>query len=95
MEKTGKTTISKEKTAEIVKKLGKNSQDCGSSEVQVGILSTHISHLTEHLKVFKKDNSARAGLMKMVGQRRRLLNYIKNTSESNYLKLIDQLGLRK
>jgi len=90
-----KTALAKEKTTEIIKKLGKTAKDCGSSEVQIVNLSARISHLTEHLKAFKKDHSARAGLMKLVGQRRRLLNYIKKASESNYLKVIETLQLRK
>jgi small subunit ribosomal protein S15 len=82
------------KKAEIVAKYGKNAQDTGSSEVQIALLSTRISDLTEHLKTFKKDHASRLGLLKLVGQRRRLMRYLKRTDRESYLKLIDSLEIR-
>ncbi len=69
--------------------------DTGSPEVQVAILTKRIDHLTEHLKVHKKDHHSRRGLLKMVGQRRALLNYLKNRDYNRYRNLIEKLGLRK
>ena len=80
---------------EIVAEFGKNPQDSGSAEVQVAILTERINHLTGHLKFHFKDVHSRAGLLKMVGKRRRLLNYIAKQSQENYDKLIKDLGLRK
>ena len=71
-----KLSISKERTAELVKEFGKGEGDSGSPEVQVAILTERIRNLTEHLKVHKKDNHSRRGLLKMVGQRRNMLNYL-------------------
>ena len=70
-------------------------KDTGSSEVQVALLSARISHLTEHLKTHKKDFHSRRGLLIMVGQRRRLLDYLQSRSEARYLDLISRLGLRR
>ena len=69
--------------------------DTGSPEVQVAILSERISYLTDHFKVHAKDHHSRRGLIKLVGQRRRLLNYLKNKDIERYRALIEQLGLRK
>lgn len=69
--------------------------DTGSPEVQVAILSERISYLTDHFKVHAKDHHSRRGLIKLVGQRRRLLNYLKNKDIDRYRALIEQLGLRK
>lgn len=69
--------------------------DTGSPEVQVAILTKRIDHLTEHLKNHKKDHHSRRGLLKMVGQRRALLNYLKNKDFNRYRVLIEKLGLRK
>jgi small subunit ribosomal protein S15 len=69
--------------------------DTGSPEVQVALLSERINYLTEHFKVHKKDHHSRRGLLKLVGQRRRLLNYLKGKDVDRYLKLIGRLGLRK
>lgn len=69
--------------------------DTGSPEVQVALLSEKITLLTEHLKIHKKDHSSRRGLLKMVGKRRRLLNYLTKTDVKRYEKLIKDLGLRK
>lgn len=80
---------------EIVTKFGRNSEDTGSPEVQVALLTARINHLTEHLKIHKKDHHSRRGLLKMVGQRKGLLNYIKNKDIVKYRELISALGLRK
>lgn len=81
--------------AEIIAKFGKDSKDTGSANVQVAILTERISHLTEHLKFHFKDVHSRAGLLKLVGKRRRLLNYIKNRNLDEYRELIEKLGIRK
>ena len=80
---------------EIISKYGRNDKDTGSSEVQVALLTYRINHLTEHLKVHKKDHHSRRGLLKMVGQRRGLLQYIKNKDIEAYRNLIKELGLRR
>ena len=82
------------KKQEIVKKFGRNENDTGSTEVQIALLSTRIAELTEHLKVFKKDHSSRLGLLKLVGQRRRLMRYLKRTDKESYANLIAALGIR-
>jgi small subunit ribosomal protein S15 len=69
--------------------------DTGSTEVQVALLTERISHLTEHLKMHKKDHHSRRGLLKLVGQRRRLLDYLRGKDGNRYKKLIDGLGIRK
>ena len=81
--------------AEIIAEFGKDSKDTGSANVQVAILTQRISHLTEHLKFHFKDVHSRAGLLKLVGKRRRLLNYIKNRNLDEYRELIEKLGIRK
>ena len=80
---------------EIIEEFGKNAQDTGSAEVQVALLTERINHLTGHLKVHPKDVHSRVGLLKMVGKRRRLLNYIKNRNVDDYRNLIERLGIRK
>lgn len=80
---------------EIVAKFGRNAEDTGSPEVQVALLTARINHLTEHLRTHKKDHHSRRGLLKMVGQRKGLLNYIKNKDIVKYRELIAELGLRK
>lgn len=82
------------KKQEIVKKFGRNENDTGSSEVQIALLSARIAELTEHLKTFKKDHASRLGLLKLVGQRRRLMRYFKRTNRAAYDKLIAELGIR-
>ena len=89
-----KLSISKEKTAELIKEFGKSDNDSGSAEVQVAILSERIRNLTEHLKSHKKDNHTRRGLMKLIGKRRGLLKYIKDRDIENYRALIKKLGIR-
>ena len=80
---------------EIIEKFGRKPGDTGSPEVQVALLTEKINHLTEHLKIHKKDHHSRRGLLKMVGQRKGLLNYIKNNDIVKYRSLIAELGLRK
>lgn len=87
--------ISKEKKQEIVAAYGRNPQDTGSPEVQIALLTVRINELTEHLKANKKDHHSRRGLLKMVGQRRGLLEYLKKNDIEAYRKLIERLGLRK
>ena len=89
-----KLSISKERTAELIAEFGKDEHDSGSCEVQVAILSERIRNLTEHLKVHKKDNHTRRGLMKLIGKRRGLLKYIKNRNIDEYRELIKRLGIR-
>lgn len=89
-----KDSISKERTAELIKEFGKNDQDSGSAEVQVAILSERIRNLTEHLKTHKKDNHTRRGLMMLIGKRRGMLKYIKNRNIDEYRELIKKLGIR-
>ena len=89
-----KLSISKERTAELIKEFGKNDQDSGSAEVQVAILSERIRNLTEHLKEHPKDHHTRRGLLMLVGKRRRLLVYIKNRDILEYRELIKKLGIR-
>ena len=88
-----KNSISKEKTAELIKEFGKGDGDSGSAEVQVAILSERIRNLTEHLKVHKKDNHTRRGLMMLIGKRRGLLKYIKQRDIDEYRALIKKLGI--
>ena len=83
------------KKAQIVAKFARKSGDTGSSEVQIALLSTRIAELTEHLKVHQKDNHSRRGLLKMVGKRRNLLNYLAKTDVQRYRDIVEKLGLRK
>ncbi len=87
--------ISKEKKQAIITEYGRSEGDTGSPEVQVAILTARIQELTEHLKVNKKDHHSRRGLLKMVGQRRGMLAYLKKTDIERYRTLIAKLGLRK
>ena len=87
--------LSKEKKAEIVKKFAKDAKDTGSSEVQIAILTEEIKELTEHLKVHSHDYHSRRGLLKKVGQRRSLLNYLFKTDVTRYRKIVKDLCLRK
>ena len=88
-------SITNEKKAELIKEYGQKEGDTGSPEVQVAILTTRILNLTEHLKTHKKDFHSRRGLLIMVGQRRRLLDYLQTRIEARYLDLINRLGLRR
>ena len=87
--------ITHDRKAEIVKEYALIEGDTGSPEVQVALLTEHIGGLTEHLKVHKKDFGTRRGLLSMVGQRTRLLRYLRNTQPDRYNSLIGRLGLRK
>ncbi len=87
--------LSKEHKAEIAAKYGRTPGDTGSADVQVANLTASINHLTEHLKIHKKDHHSRRGLLMQVGQRRRLLAYIQNNDVDRYRKLIADLGLRR
>ncbi|MBQ3226892.1 MAG: 30S ribosomal protein S15 [Clostridia bacterium] len=80
---------------EIIKKYAIHEGDTGSPEVQIAILTERINHLNEHLKVFKKDHHSRRGLLKMVGQRRGLLNYLTKVDIDRYRAIIEKLNLRK
>ena len=87
--------LTTEKKQEIFAKHGKSSTDTGSSEGQIALFSFRINHLTEHLKSNKKDYSTERSLVILVGKRRRLLNYLKNTEISRYRAIIKELGIRK
>ncbi len=87
--------ISKGQKAELIAKYGRTPEDTGSPEVQIAILTFRIRELTEHLKIHQKDHHSRRGLLKLVGQRRGLLAYLKKTDLEGYRKLIEQLGIRK
>jgi len=88
-------SVSTVKKSEVVKKFQQHEGDTGSPEVQVALLSERVSHLTEHLKNNHKDHHSRRGLLKMVGQRRALLDYLKRKDLDRYKKLIETLGLRR
>ena len=88
-------SITVEKKAEVIKDHATKAGDTGSPEVQVAILSTRIAALTEHFKTHKKDNHSRRGLLKLVAQRRKLLDYLKRKDEARYTALIAKLGLRR
>ena len=87
--------ITKEKKTEIIKKYAVKEGDTGSPEVQVAVLTERIKELTEHLKTHKKDHHSRRGLLKMVGKRRGLLDYLKSKDIEAYRQLIEKLGIRK
>ena len=88
-------TITADRKAELIKEYGTKPGDTGSPEVQVAVLSERIANLTEHFKSHAKDNHSRRGLIKMVSQRRRLLDYVKATDVKRYEALIARLGLRR
>ena len=88
-------SITKEKKQELLKEYGQHESDTGSPEVQIAILSDRIKNLTEHFKLHKKDNHSRRGLLKLVGQRRRLLNYLIKKDIERYRSIIKKLGIRK
>lgn len=85
----------KEQKTEIIQKHQLHETDTGSSEVQIAILTERINHLNEHLKINKKDHHSRRGLLKMVGSRRGLLNYLQKTDIERYRTIVEKLGLRK
>ena len=88
-------SISASRKAEVIKDNATKSGDTGSPEVQVAILSERINNLTDHFKTHVKDNHSRRGLLKLVSQRRQLLDYVRRTDEGRYKTLIDKLGIRR
>jgi len=87
--------ITSEQKKTIIEKYGKSSADSGSTESQIALLTSRINDLTDHFKFHKKDHHSRSGLLKMVGQRRRLLDYLAKKDITRYRELIAELGLRK
>ncbi len=87
--------LAQEKKKEIIDQFRNHEKDTGSPEVQIALLTERIRYLTEHFKVHKKDHLSRRGLLKLVGQRRRLLNYLRENNVERYRMVIDKLGLRK
>lgn len=88
-------SLEKDRKQEIIKKYRVHETDSGSPEVQIALLTERINQLTEHFQVHKKDYHSRRGLLKLVGQRRRLLDYLKTSKAEKYRKLVKDLGLRK
>lgn len=88
-------SITVEEKARVIKEFATKAGDTGSPEVQVALLSSRISSLTDHFKTHAKDNHSRRGLLKLVAQRRTLLDYLKSRDEARYAKLIERLGLRR
>ncbi|MBM3607119.1 MAG: 30S ribosomal protein S15 [Alphaproteobacteria bacterium] len=88
-------SISEERKQALIKDYATKAGDTGSPEVQVAILSERISNLTEHFKTHKKDNHSRRGLLKLVSQRRSLLDYLKSRDDARYRSLIERLGIRR
>jgi small subunit ribosomal protein S15 len=88
-------TLTVEEKQEVVQQFGKNGEDTGSPEVQIALLTRRINHLTEHLREHKHDHHSRRGLLMLVGQRRRLLNYLGRKDLDRYRALIKELGLRR
>lgn len=86
--------LTPERKKEIIESFKIHPNDTGSPEVQIALLSERISYLTEHFKVHKKDHHSRRGLLKLVGQRRQLLNYLKKKDMDRYVKVVERLGLR-
>ena len=87
--------VDKERQQAILKSYQRTASDTGSSEVQVALLTDRISYLTEHFKIHPKDHHSRRGLLKLVGQRRRLLDYLKQREYPRYKSVIERLGIRK
>ena len=87
--------ITAERKREILKQYGKGEKDTGSSEIQIALLTERIRELTEHFKTHKTDDHSRRGLLKLVGRRRKLLDYLKKKNVESYKKLIGELGIRK
>ncbi|MQY76267.1 MAG: 30S ribosomal protein S15 [Spirochaeta sp.] len=87
--------LTKEKKIVIIKDFGLHEKDSGSAEVQIALLTKRITELTEHFKVFKKDHNSRRGLLKLVGQRRKLLKYLKRKDIDKYREILKRLSLRK
>ncbi len=87
--------LTKQEKEKVIKKFGKNDKDTGATEVQIALLTQRIIELTEHFKENKKDHNSRRGLMKLVGQRRRLLKYLQREDQERYKKVLKSLKLRK
>ena len=87
--------IEPEQKAEIIKQFARDEKDTGSPEVQIALLTARINQLTEHLKIHKHDHHSRRGLLKLVGQRRRLLRYISRKNPDTYRVLLQELGIRR
>ncbi len=87
--------LTKSQRSEVIEKFSTHKKDTGSSEVQIALLTSRIIHLTEHSKVHKKDFSSRRGLLSLVSQRRRLLDYLKGKNEPGYAKIIQELSIRR
>ena len=87
--------LTKDKKTDLISSYRKHDSDTGSPEVQVALLSERINYLTEHFKTHAKDHHSRRGLLKLVGQRRRLLDYLKSKDTARYAELIKRLGIRK
>lgn len=87
--------LTTEQKKDLIDQYKLHDSDTGSPEVQIGLLTHRISYLTEHLKIHKKDHHSRRGLLMLVGQRRRLLNYVKNKDVARYREIIERLGLRR
>jgi small subunit ribosomal protein S15 len=88
-------SLTAEKKREISARFGKGESDTGSTEVQIALLTERINHLTEHMREHKKDHHSRRGLLMLVGQRRRFLNYLQKKDLDRYRELIKELGLRR
>jgi small subunit ribosomal protein S15 len=88
-------TLTQEKKSELIAKFGDSPQDTGKTEVQVAMLTERINQLTDHLRTNKKDHHSRRGLLMLVGQRRRFLNYLQKKDLERYRSLVKELGLRK
>ena len=88
-------SLTTQETKEVLKKFATKTNDTGSPQVQVALLTSRINKLTDHFKTHTKDHHGRRGLMMLVGQRRRLLNYLERKDQPAYKQLVDQLGLRK
>ncbi len=87
--------LEKQQKLEVVKKFGTHPKDTGSPEVQIALLSSQINSLSDHFKMHKKDHHSRHGLLRMVSQRRKLLNYLQREDVTRYKQIIDKLGIRK
>ena len=87
--------LMKEEKTSIITEYGANEKDTGSTDVQIALLTQRIKDLTDHFKIHKKDHNSRRGLMKLVGQRRKLLKYLQREDPDRYRELLQQLGLRK
>ena len=87
--------MTKERKQEVINTYKREEKDTGSPEVQIALLTERINELTEHLKVHKKDNHSRRGLLKMVGKRRNLLNYLAKKDVNRYREIVEKLGLRQ